>query len=202
MSTITEGGILVDALGDVPDQEKYSYIFDGASQLIDWILVSQSAADDVVEAGIAHFNADYPIQLGRSADENLLGYRSSDHDIPYVIIDHDAPAATVDVVTPSHVPANVPVTVEAEKTSVNTAIEDPIPVSTAIVVRPAATSPTIQETVELPVGDQVSEMTRAADENSDGDRPLQFITVPIVAVILFLVTGITLLVAVLKGRKN
>lgn len=79
-------GVLLDALSSVPAEERYSYIFDGASQLIDWILVSPALSDRVLKAGILHTNADYPVQLGDSADEATLGLRSSDHDVPYIVI--------------------------------------------------------------------------------------------------------------------
>lgn len=87
MQAITDKGALIDALAAVTREERYSYIFDGASQLIDWILVSPALNDKIVSAGILHSNADYPIQLGDSGESEYLALRSSDHDVPYVIVD-------------------------------------------------------------------------------------------------------------------
>lgn len=87
--------VLVDALQPIPADTRYSTIFDGASQLIDWILVSPSLADRVIAAGILHSNADYPVQLGHSADGKTMALRSSDHDVPYIVINSGtAPEAT------------------------------------------------------------------------------------------------------------
>ena len=87
MSTLLGEQALVDALQSVPADRRYSYIFDGVSQLIDWIVVSRPLVDYVVGADILHTNADYPFSMAEHGDEASLGYRSSDHDVPYVIID-------------------------------------------------------------------------------------------------------------------
>jgi hypothetical protein len=92
---LIDRGHLVDGLATVPSEERYSYIFDGISQLIDWIVVSPGLANRMIQAGIWHGNADFPIQLGQSADPVTLAYRSSDHDVPYIIVATDA------MVTPS-----------------------------------------------------------------------------------------------------
>jgi hypothetical protein len=94
-------GDLLDALWSVPAEERYTYIFDGASQLIDWILVSTSLVEKVLQAGIVHSNADYPVQLGLSADKGTLAFRSSDHDIPYIVISTKQAAALTTAETPA-----------------------------------------------------------------------------------------------------
>ncbi len=89
---LTDTGVLVDALSSITEDERYSYIFDGESQLTDWILVSQILSDKIVEARIAHVNADYPHQLKTATVPELIAHRSSDHDIPVVTFDIAPPA--------------------------------------------------------------------------------------------------------------
>jgi predicted extracellular nuclease len=109
MNRLSEQQTLVDALQGVPDDSRYSYIFDGASQLIDWILVSPPLAEFIAGADILHTNADYPFNMAEYGDRASLRYRSSDHDVPYVIIDLNQgieptkPAPTV--ITPLFQPA-------------------------------------------------------------------------------------------------
>ncbi|HCB49120.1 MAG TPA: hypothetical protein DEP47_06270 [Chloroflexi bacterium] len=87
MEVLLESGILIDGLERVPESERYSYIFDGASQLVDWILVTPWLKDRIVSANIFHINADYPYQLGLSLKDDEIHLRSSDHDIPLVVLD-------------------------------------------------------------------------------------------------------------------
>ena len=87
MEVLLESGILIDGLERVPESERYSYIFDGASQLVDWILVTPWLKDRIVSANIFHVNADYPYQLGLSLKDDEIHLRSSDHDIPFVVLD-------------------------------------------------------------------------------------------------------------------
>ncbi len=87
MEVLLESGILIDGLERVPESERYSYIFDGASQLVDWILVTPWLKDRIVSANIFHINADYPYQLGLSLNDVEIHLRSSDHDIPLVVLD-------------------------------------------------------------------------------------------------------------------
>jgi predicted extracellular nuclease len=87
MEVLLESGILIDGLERVPESERYSYIFDGASQLVDWILVTPWLKDRIVSANIFHINADYPYQLGLSLNDVEIHLRTSDHDIPFVVLD-------------------------------------------------------------------------------------------------------------------
>ncbi|KPK08859.1 MAG: hypothetical protein AMJ56_11275 [Anaerolineae bacterium SG8_19] len=61
----------------VPESERYSYIFDGASQLVDWILVTPWLKDRIVSANIFHINADYPYQLGLSLNKRIFSRGNS-----------------------------------------------------------------------------------------------------------------------------
>lgn len=80
----------------IPLEQRYTYNFGGVSQLLDAILVSPALAPHVVSSGILHLNADYPAGWD---DDLETGYRSSDHDIPFIILDtlmeeQQRPAAT------------------------------------------------------------------------------------------------------------
>ena len=75
-------GLLAEAgfhnlLWDLKKTARYSYIFQGKSQVLDHILINSSLRDDFAEVAIIHINADYP-----SAFENVqeITIRSSDHD--------------------------------------------------------------------------------------------------------------------------
>lgn len=68
---------MTNLVGYEKDEERYTFIFDGNSQVLDHILVSPGLLDDVVGADILHFNASYPDVLSSDATTPL---RSSDHD--------------------------------------------------------------------------------------------------------------------------
>ena len=63
---------------DVPEAERYSYIFNGESQVLDHILVTPRLQRALVSTGFAHFDADYP--ASRAGDGSF--HRVSDHDPP------------------------------------------------------------------------------------------------------------------------
>ena len=65
-----------DAMTDVERAERYSYIYEGVSQLIDHILATPSLAEHLAWAQSVHVNADYPLPLPETEDP----HRSSDHD--------------------------------------------------------------------------------------------------------------------------
>ena len=54
------GGQLVNVLGTLPSEERYSYIFQGVSQLLDHILVTPAMAARQARVEVLHINADYP----------------------------------------------------------------------------------------------------------------------------------------------
>jgi predicted extracellular nuclease len=82
LQTLTAGNMLVNILLRVPRQERYSYIFGGASQLLDMVLVSPSVVDEVALTTIVHVNADYPAGW---ANDPKIPFHVSDHDIPLVV---------------------------------------------------------------------------------------------------------------------
>ncbi len=70
------GGRLVNVADMLPPVERYSYIFQGVSQLLDHILVTSALAARQVRVDVLHVNADYP----PSDPEDTSLRHSSDHD--------------------------------------------------------------------------------------------------------------------------
>ena len=91
------GDVLFDTMQMVSPGERYSYIFDGVSQLVDGILVSPALVHRVVDAAIIHVNADYPINYAFDDSPSGLPYRSSDHD-PLMITIQTPPPSEIDSV--------------------------------------------------------------------------------------------------------
>ena len=87
---LTKGSYLVNILKAVPEESRYSYSFGGASQLVDWILVSGNLAEKESAVSIAHLNADYPFSWSENVNGEKLYLRTSDHDIPFVIFQIEA----------------------------------------------------------------------------------------------------------------
>ena len=64
-------------------QDRYTYIFNGASQTLDHLLLTPGMMPDFSGFDIAHINADYPITPPEGAERALASspvYGSSDHD--------------------------------------------------------------------------------------------------------------------------
>jgi endonuclease/exonuclease/phosphatase family metal-dependent hydrolase len=79
IARLTAGG-LRDLHALVPDAEDYTYIFDGVSQILDYILVNE--ATGVLAFGPVHMNVDFAARPAAGAGEPLPEryYRMSDHD--------------------------------------------------------------------------------------------------------------------------
>jgi predicted extracellular nuclease len=90
MEILVGNGLLTSALETVPESEKYSYIFDGYSQLIDWILVLPTMMQQIVDAQIWHVNADFHYKMSDTEEPDHLPYRASDHDIPMITLQLDS----------------------------------------------------------------------------------------------------------------
>ncbi len=106
MLHLTADGILYNALQDVPLEERYSYIFDGRTQLIDSILVSEQVKSQIARVGILHLNADYPVGLAKDVSLEGLHYRASDHDIPFLILNLPIEAGRSADLTPPPTPTH------------------------------------------------------------------------------------------------
>lgn len=99
---MTENGRLANVLLSVPDEERYSFVFAGISQLIDGILVSPALVDEAAQVQIMHVNADFPDSLSLDTSAAGLPYKATDHDIPLVLFggQEESPATAVSPTPP------------------------------------------------------------------------------------------------------
>ena len=73
---LLQGEILTNLVDTLPVEERYSYIYDGNSQILDQMLVSQNAFDKLVEYDVLHLNSEFDYQN-----------RFSDHDPVLAVFD-------------------------------------------------------------------------------------------------------------------
>lgn len=100
--TLTEDGGLVNPLMRLPADQRYTYTFGGAAQLLDYLLFSPAAADDVVWVDVIHMNADYPFAWSRDPE---TAFRVSDHDVPMALMALPEEAADLPPSPPATQPA-------------------------------------------------------------------------------------------------
>jgi endonuclease/exonuclease/phosphatase family metal-dependent hydrolase len=112
LTLMTANG-LQNVLLQVSDESRYSFVFGGVSQLIDGILISENLAADVTAVTIQHSNADYPDSLGQDTSPANLVFKTTDHDLPLLIMNlpqDTAPAtATPETAVTPTAPAPEPV---------------------------------------------------------------------------------------------
>ena len=65
------GNVLTNLLGHEVEDEQYTYVFDGNSQVLDHILVSERLYEAGPEFDVVHVNADRP-ELSQAADHEPL----------------------------------------------------------------------------------------------------------------------------------
>lgn len=75
IQTLEEGG-LTNLFDTVDPDERYTYVYEGNSQVLDHILVNDSLLDMLISLDVLHSDADYALPL--SSDTSL--YHISDHD--------------------------------------------------------------------------------------------------------------------------
>jgi len=80
---------LVNEVLDLPEVERYSFIFRGSAQVLDHALTSQGLATEISGAGFGRGNADAAVDLINSTDPGEIPLRSSDHDGMVVYINND-----------------------------------------------------------------------------------------------------------------
>ncbi|MCJ7715719.1 MAG: endonuclease/exonuclease/phosphatase family protein [Anaerolineales bacterium] len=71
-----EAGGLINVFDVLEPEQRYTYVYEGSSQVLDHILVNDSLYDLLVRVDVLHFNADYPLPL--STDGSYV--HKSDHD--------------------------------------------------------------------------------------------------------------------------
>ncbi|MEM8863764.1 MAG: hypothetical protein AAGD96_36100, partial [Chloroflexota bacterium] len=79
---------LENVLQRLPQNDRYSFNFGGASQLIDGILLTKPLAEELDSIAIQHLNADYPDTYQLSTASNRLAFKSTDHDPAIAIFNH------------------------------------------------------------------------------------------------------------------
>jgi hypothetical protein len=102
LQEMTGNGRLSNPLAQIPLPQRYSFIFSGAAQLIDGILLSSTLADEVAFATIQHVNADFPDVL---AADPTSPYHASDHDLPLIVLNGEQIVATA---VPGPIPSPSP----------------------------------------------------------------------------------------------
>jgi len=75
LETLQAGG-LTNLFGTLQPEERYTYIYEGNSQVLDHILVNENMLGLLSGFDVLHSNADFP--LPRSEDTSL--FHVSDHD--------------------------------------------------------------------------------------------------------------------------
>lgn len=68
---ILEGDIVTNLVNKVPEADRYSYVYQGNSQVLDHVLVTNNMVEDA-EIDMLHVNADYTDMAGRASDHDPL----------------------------------------------------------------------------------------------------------------------------------
>ncbi|WP_082023371.1 lamin tail domain-containing protein [Sporosarcina koreensis] len=107
---IFEGDLMTNLVNKVPEASRYSYVYQGNSQVLDHVLVSNNLADDA-EIDMLHVNADYTDMAGRASDHDpvliQLALKTKDVEKPfewenvpiskyYFLLNYKKPSLTVD----------------------------------------------------------------------------------------------------------
>jgi len=74
VQTLTAGGALKDLIAGVPEAERYSYVFEGQSQVLDHLLVSKAPRG--VDYDVVHINAEFADQAS-DHDPQVVRFRPS-----------------------------------------------------------------------------------------------------------------------------
>lgn len=82
-----KGNELTDMIENVPEEKRYSYVYQGNSQVIDHVLVSDNLVEDA-DIDILHINADFTEMHGRASDHepvltqlDLAGGENADKEV-------------------------------------------------------------------------------------------------------------------------
>ncbi|AUI62306.1 endonuclease/exonuclease/phosphatase family protein [Amycolatopsis sp. BJA-103] len=74
VKTLTAGGVLKDLIASLPENERYSYVFEGQSQVLDHILASKAPRG--TDYDVVHLNAEFA-QQASDHDPQVLRFRPS-----------------------------------------------------------------------------------------------------------------------------
>ena len=78
IDTLENGG-LYNLINAVRKRNRYTYIYRGVSEVLDYIMISRSLRWRFIRARIVHFNVDFPFPFW--ADDPTTGIRTSDHEV-------------------------------------------------------------------------------------------------------------------------
>ncbi|MCB8925341.1 MAG: lamin tail domain-containing protein [Ardenticatenaceae bacterium] len=109
---LAENGNMENVLLRLPDETRYSYVFGGVSQLIDGIFITPALQDDVADVMILHVNADYPDALAVNVSPEALLFKTTDHDLPLLILNLDALPTPEPRLDGTAVPSPTPINIE------------------------------------------------------------------------------------------
>ncbi len=62
LQTLTKDGVLRDLVNELPESERYSYVYQGNSQVLDHILVSPAFKQQHVRYDVVHINSEFAAQ--------------------------------------------------------------------------------------------------------------------------------------------
>lgn len=94
LAEMETGGTLTNLWDRAPEQERYSFVFQGRLQTLDHALITDGLSDRVRDMRYAHLDIDY-------AKDAALGLRVSDHDPPLVTFTTTTPAPAISATTPA-----------------------------------------------------------------------------------------------------
>lgn len=89
----------------VNPSERYSYVFDGSSQVLDHVLINRKLGERLLKFGYARVDADFPVAW---AADDTRPERLSDHDAPVAFFSLDPKAAPPAAPAASPTPVKVP----------------------------------------------------------------------------------------------
>jgi predicted extracellular nuclease len=78
VETLQDGG-LFNLINTIQKHRRYTYIYRGVSEVLDYIMISKSLRWRFIHARIIHFNTDFPFDFWRY--DPTTGIRSSDHEV-------------------------------------------------------------------------------------------------------------------------
>jgi len=82
IDTLRNGGLL-HVFETIPAEQRYTYIYQGESQVLDHILVTQGLYDRIERVEVLHVNSDFP----PAPPDDLTPLAKSDHDPVVVVFD-------------------------------------------------------------------------------------------------------------------
>ena len=134
MQVMTEGDGVVDQCAVAGfEEQRYTFVFSGASQLIDGMLIAPGLLDRIADVAILHTNADFPDAWGSDLSAERIAYKSTDHDIPLLILQWETVAATAEPETTA-VASPTPETVTDEVAEENSADNPLLPIAAGAIL--------------------------------------------------------------------